>query len=166
MSTSEIAVLGVGMHKWGKFPGKSFVDIGVEAARTALDDSGVDWDEIQFLSGANTVRNGYPGWVSAATFANALGFQGCQIASSYAACASGATALSIARSQILSGLCDVALVVGADQVAKGMFAPVPGDRPNDVDWLRFRLMGLSNPAYFGMFARRRMALYGLSLIHI
>ena len=41
------------------------------------------------------------------------------------------------RSQILSGLCDVALVVGADQVAKGMFAPVPGDRPNDVDWLRF-----------------------------
>ena len=40
----------------GQFPGKSFVDIGVEAARTALDDSGVDWDEIQFLSGANTVR--------------------------------------------------------------------------------------------------------------
>ena len=41
-----------------------------------------------------------------------------------------------------------------------MFAPVPGDRPADVDWLRFRLMGLSNPAYFGLFARRRMALYG------
>ena len=80
-------------------------------------------------------------WVSASTFANALGFQGCQIASSYAACASGVTALSIARSQILAGICEVALVVGADQVAKGMFAPVPGDRPNDVDWLRFRLMG-------------------------
>ena len=160
MTTNEIAVLGVGMHKWGKFPGKSFVDIGVEAARDALDDSGVEWAEIQFLSGANTVRNGYPGWVSASTFANALGFQGCQVASSYAACASGVTALSIARSQILAGICEVALVVGADQVAKGMFAPVPGDRPNDVDWLRFRLMGLSNPAYFGMFARRRMALYG------
>ncbi|MBT96109.1 MAG: lipid-transfer protein [Acidimicrobiaceae bacterium] len=160
MSVAEIAVLGVGMHKWGKFPGKTFVDIGVEAANSALDDSGIGWDEIQFLSGANTVRNGYPGWVSASTFANALGFQGCQIASSYAACASGATALSIARSQILSGICDVALVIGADQVEKGMFAPVPGERPNDVDWLRFRLMGLSNPAYFGMFARRRMALYG------
>ena len=38
MTTNEIAVLGVGMHKWGKFPGKSFVDIGVEAARDALRD--------------------------------------------------------------------------------------------------------------------------------
>lgn len=160
MSVEEIAILGAGMHPWGKFVGKSFVDLGVHAARTALKDADVDWDEIQFVSGANTVRNGYPGWVSASTFANALGFQGAQLASSYAACASGVTALSIARAQILSGICDVALVVGADQVPKGMFAPVPGDRPQDVDWLRFRLLGLSNPAYFGLFARRRMALYG------
>ncbi len=160
MSVGEIAILGAGMHPWGKFVGKSFVDLGVHAARTALKDADVDWGEIQFVSGANTVRNGYPGWVSASTFANALGFQGAQLASSYAACASGVTALSIARAQILSGICDVALVVGADQVPKGMFAPVPGDRPQDVDWLRFRLLGLSNPAYFGLFARRRMALYG------
>ena len=160
MSVEEIAILGAGMHPWGKFVGKSFVDLGVHAARTALKDADVDWGEIQFVSGANTVRNGYPGWVSASTFANALGFQGAQLASSYAACASGVTALSIARAQILSGICDVALVVGADQVPKGMFAPVPGDRPQDVDWLRFRLLGLSNPAYFGLFARRRMALYG------
>ena len=160
MSIGEIAILGAGMHPWGKFIGKSFVDLGVHAARAALSDADVDWDEIQFVSGANTVRNGYPGWVSASTFANALGFQGAQLASSYAACASGVTALSIARAQILSGICDVALVVGADQVPKGMFAPVPGDRPQDVDWLRFRLLGLSNPAYFGLFARRRMALFG------
>ena len=111
MAVDEIAVLGVGMHQWGKFPGKSFVDIGVHAAKQALKDSGIEWEEIEFISGANTVRNGYPGWVSASTFANALGFQGCQLASSYAACASGVTALSIARAQILSGGCDVALAV-------------------------------------------------------
>lgn len=95
MSVGEIAILGAGMHPWGKFVGKSFVDLGVHAARTALKDAAVDWDEIQFVSGANTVRNGYPGWVSASTFANALGFQGAQLASSYAACASGVTALSL-----------------------------------------------------------------------
>ena len=160
MGVGEVAILGVGMHPWGKFVGKSFVDLGVHAANAALRDADVEWGEIQFVSGANTVRNGYPGWVSGSTFANALGFQGAQLASSYAACASGVTALSIARAQILSGVCEVALVVGADQVPKGMFAPVPGDRPQDVDWLRFRLLGLSNPAYFGLFARRRMALHG------
>ena len=125
-----------------------------------MDDAGVPWDDIEFVSGANTVRNGYPGWVSGSTFANALGFQGTQLSSSYAACASGATALSIARAQILAGVCDVALVVGADTTPKGFFAPVAGDRPDDPDWLRFRLVGMTNPAYFGLFARRRMALYG------
>ena len=159
MSMDEIAILGVGMHPWGKW-GRNFVEYGVHAAREAMDDAGVPWDDIEFVSGANTVRNGYPGWVSGSTFANALGFQGTQLSSSYAACASGATALSIARAQILAGVCDVALVVGADTTPKGFFAPVAGDRPDDPDWLRFRLVGMTNPAYFGLFARRRMALYG------
>ncbi len=159
MVMDEIAILGVGMHPWGKW-GRNFVEYGVHAARAAMDDADVPWDDIQFVSGANTVRNGYPGWVSGSTFANALGFQGTQLSSSYAACASGATALSIARAQILAGVCDVALVVGADTTPKGFFAPVAGDRPDDPDWLRFRLVGMTNPAYFGLFARRRMALYG------
>ena len=51
---------------------------------------------------------------------------GAQVASSYAACASGATALSTARAQILAGLCDVALVVGADTTPKGFLAPERG----------------------------------------
>lgn len=159
MTMDEIAILGVGMHPWGKW-GRNFVEYGVHAAREAMDDAAVPWDDIEFVSGANTVRNGYPGWVSGSTFANALGFQGTQLSSSYAACASGATALSIARAQILAGVCDVALVVGADTTPKGFFAPVAGDRPDDPDWLRFRLVGMTNPAYFGLFARRRMALYG------
>ena len=89
MTVDEIAILGVGMHPWGKW-GRNFVEYGVHAARDAMDDAGVPWDDIEFVSGANTVRNGYPGWVSGSTFANALGFQGTQLSSSYAACASGA----------------------------------------------------------------------------
>ncbi len=155
----EVAVLGVGMHPWGKW-GNSFVSYGVKAAKDALDDSKIKWSDIQFVSGANTIRCGYPGYVSASTFANALGFTGCQLSSSYAACASGTTALSIARAQILAGVCDVALVVGADTTPKGFLAPNTGDRPDDTDWLRFSLLGATNPAYFALYARRRMELYG------
>ncbi|MEZ5206047.1 MAG: lipid-transfer protein [Acidimicrobiales bacterium] len=72
----------------------------------------------------------------------------------------GAQALNIARFQILAGFCDVALVVGADTTPKGFFAPVGGDRPDDPDWLRFRLLGATNPTYFALYARRRMELYG------
>ena len=157
----DIAILGVGMHPWGKW-GKNFVEYGVVAANAALEDAQVDWQDIQFVSGADTMRNGYPGYVSGATFAQALGWQGASVASSYAACASGATALSTARAQILAGYCDVALVVGADTTPKGFFAPNKGERGDDPDWLRFRLLGATNPTYFGLYARRRMELYGAS----
>ncbi len=62
--------------------------------------------------------------------------------------------------QILAGLCDVALVIGADTTPKGFLAPNAGERGDDPDWLRFRLLGATNPTYFALYARRRMELYG------
>lgn len=156
---SDVVVLGVGMHPWGKW-GRNFVEYGVHAARAALDDAGIEWTDVGFISGADTVRNGYPGYVAGATFAQALGWTGIPVTSSYAACASGATALDVARNRILAGRCEVAMVVGADTTPKGFLAPNSGDRPDDPDWLRFRLLGATNPTYFAMHARRRMDLYG------
>ena len=159
MSAHDVAVLGVGMHPWGKW-GRNFVEYGVDAAQAALADSGLRWADVGFVAGADTIRNGYPGFIAGATMSQALGWKGNRVASCYAACASGAHAINIARAQILAGLCDVALVVGADTTPKGFFAPVGGDRPDDPDWLRFRLLGATNPTYFALYARRRMALYG------
>ena len=68
----EVAILGVGMHPWGKW-GRKFVEYGVKACRDALEDAGVEWKEIQFVSGADTMRCGYPGYVAGATFAQARG---------------------------------------------------------------------------------------------
>jgi acetyl-CoA acetyltransferase len=68
--------------------------------------------------------------------------------------------MDVARAQILAGIVDVALVVGADTTPKGFFAPVGGDRPDDPDWLRFRVLGATNPAYFALYARRRMDVFG------
>ena len=157
--SKEVAILGVGMHPWGKW-GRNFVEYGIPACQDALKDAGIEWTDVQFVSGAETVRNGYPGFVSGATFAQALGWSGARVASSYAACASGATSMNAARAQILAGLCDVALVVGADTTPKGFLAPTSGDRPDDPDWLRFRLLGATNTTYFALDARRRMELYG------
>ena len=156
--TEEIAILGVGMHPWGKW-GDNFVKYGVHAARAALRDAGVPWRDVGFVSGAVTIRCGYPGHVAGATFAQALGWQGAEVANSYAACASGSHALAAARAKILAGECDVALVVGADTTPKGFLAPQKGERPDDPDWVRFR-MGITNPSYFGLYARRRMEMFG------
>jgi acetyl-CoA acetyltransferase len=157
--SKDVAVLGVGMHPWGKW-GRSFVEYGVHAARAALADSGVDWRDVDLVVGGETVRNGYAGYVAGATFAQALGWNGARVATAYAACATGAQALDTARARILAGLCEVALVVGADTTPKGFLAPNAGERWDDPDWLRFRLLGMTNPAYFALYARRRMDLYG------
>ena len=159
--SNEIAILGAGMHPWGKW-GHNFVQYGVAAAREALADAGVPWQDVKFVSGGATVRCGYPGYVAGATFAQALGWQGAEVNTSYAACASGSQALAAARNKILSGACDVALVVGADTTPKGFLAPAKGYRPEDPDWVRFYL-GVTNPTYFGLYARRRMDLYGDTL---
>ncbi len=159
MSTHDVAVAGVGMHPWGKW-GKSFATYGVHAARAALADSGIAWADVDLIVGGETVRNGYGGYVAGATFAQALGWNGARVATSYAACATGAQALDTARARILAGLSEVALVVGADTTPKGFLAPNAGERWDDPDWLRFRLLGMTNPAYFALYARRRMDLYG------
>jgi acetyl-CoA acetyltransferase len=157
--SNDVAVLGVGMHPWGKW-GKNFVTYGVHAARAALTDSGIPWQDVDLIVGGETVRNGYGGYVAGATFAQALGWNGARVATSYAACATGAQALDTARARILAGLCEVALVVGSDTTPKGFLAPNAGERWDDPDWLRFRLLGMTNPAYFALYARRRMDLYG------
>jgi acetyl-CoA acetyltransferase len=159
--SDDVVVLGAGMHPWGKW-GRPFVEYGVAAARDALDDAGVDWTDIDFVVGGETVRNGYGGYVAGATLARALGWNGARVATCYAACASGTAAIEAARTRILAGLCDVALVVGADTTPKGFLAPNSGERWDDPDWLRFKLIGATNPAFFGMYARRRIDRYGAS----
>jgi acetyl-CoA acetyltransferase len=162
-STPEpVYILGAGMHPWGKW-GNDFTEYGVVAARAALAEAGLDWRQIQLVAGADTIRNGYPGFVAGATFAQKLGWNGVPVSSSYAACASGSQALQSARAQILAGFCDVALVIGADTTPKGFFAPVGGERKNDPDWQRFHLIGATNTVYFALLARRRMDLYGATL---
>lgn len=123
MSTPDpVYILGAGMHPWGKW-GRDFTEYGVVAARAALAEAGLDWRQIQLVAGADTIRNGYPGFVAGATFAQKLGWNGIPVTSSYAACASGSQALQSARTQILAGFCDVALVIGADTTPKASSRP-------------------------------------------
>jgi acetyl-CoA acetyltransferase len=159
MAKEDIAILGVGMHPWGKW-GRNFTEYGIEAANAALADADLGWRDIQLVCGGETIRNGYPGFVSGSAFSQALGWTGIPVASSYGACASGTQAIQTARAQILAGMIDVALVVGADAAPKGFFAPAGNATGNDPDWLRFHLVGATNPIYFGLYARRRMDLYG------
>ena len=50
----DVAILGVGMHPWGKW-GRDFTEYGMVAARRALTDANVAWTDIQYVAGADTI---------------------------------------------------------------------------------------------------------------
>ena len=41
----DIAILGAGMHPWGKW-GRNFIEYGIVAAQAALNDAGLEWNDI------------------------------------------------------------------------------------------------------------------------
>ncbi len=159
---SAVVVMGVGMHPWGKFPDKTFIDLGVDAVQRALGHAGILWREVGFLGASIHIWGGLPGAMAGNQLVYALGETGVPVTNSFAACASAGTALRSAYLEIASGSVDIAVAVGVDKSPDGFLPQVPGvvKLPLDVDDLRWKAVGASNPAYWALECRRRMAEYG------
>ena len=112
----EVVVLGGGLHPFGRFPEKSFVDLTRPAIREALDDAGVPFQEVQIA---------YCGRVNAPmgtglAVVNEFGLTGIPIVNVEQACSSSSTAFRQAYWAIGQGLYDVALIVGFEKMERGM----------------------------------------------
>ena len=49
----DVAIVGVGLHPFGRFAGVSGIEMGAIAIRRALADAGVEWRDIQFAFGGS-----------------------------------------------------------------------------------------------------------------
>jgi acetyl-CoA acetyltransferase len=156
----EVAVLGIGMSQWGKWPEKKYVEIAKVAVEGALKDADLAWKDIQFISAGETSFSGLLGMLPGGVLSGEMGWQGIPVVNSFNACATGAYAMDIARARILSGMNDVVLCFGGETAPKGFFAPISSD-PQDLDALRF-MIGVTNPTYFALYAMRRMQKYGMT----
>lgn len=158
----SVIVAGVGMHAWGKFPNKSFVDLGVCAVLEALADAGIQWKQVQSLHAACNVHSGVAGLLAGNELAYALGETGSRITSSFNGCASSGIALRQAFVDVASGACDIAVAAGAQKSAEGFLAELPClvPVPLDFEHLRWQAVGAANPAYWALECRKRMVQYG------
>src|SRR3954449_9294301 len=115
----DVAIIGVGLHPLGRFPGMSGIDMGAVAIRRALADAGVEWKQIQFaFGGSYEVDN--PDAVVAL-----LGLTGIPFTDVYNGCATAASALSLAAQTIRLGECDLGIAVGMDKHLPGAFSDDP-----------------------------------------
>jgi acetyl-CoA C-acetyltransferase len=118
-SGTDVGVIGIGIHPFGRHPGVSGLQMAAHAARAALDDAGVRWDDIDFAAGGSDAAG------NADTTVADLGLTGIPFINVRNGCATGGSALTTAHAMLSSGSADLALVVGFDKHPPGAFNPLP-----------------------------------------
>jgi acetyl-CoA acetyltransferase len=121
----DVAIVGIGIHPFGRHDGVSDVEMGVYAARQALRDAGLEWSDMEFAYGGSLGMTTGGGGASADTMVGHLGLTGLPFVNVSNGCATAGSALAMACSTIESGQFDVGLVVGFDKHARGAFDPDP-----------------------------------------
>jgi acetyl-CoA acetyltransferase len=115
----DVAIVGIGIHPFGRFDDVSAQDMGLFAVRQALADAGVDWQAIQFAFGGSQDGG------NADTLVSRLGLTGIPFINVHNGCATAGSALTLAAHAIDTGQYELGLVVGFDKHPKGAFAPDP-----------------------------------------
>lgn len=152
-----IEIIGVGMHRFGRFAEKTYIEMGQEAALQALRDANVKWSDIQ----AAYMSRVYLPAFSGARVLKPMGATGIPICDIEAACASGGVALRQAALGIASGEYDLVMVIGVEKMPRGFMDPA-------ISYERWQIeMGMDiNPAYWAIRARQHMQAYGTTELQI
>lgn len=153
----EVAIIGAGIHKFGRFENKTYQELGQEAAKMALRDAHLEWKDIQMAY----LSKMYLPATSGARILKPLGATGIPICDIEAACASGGMALSQGVLGIQSGAFDLVMVLGTEKMPRGFMDP-------SMIFEKWQIqMGMdTNPSYWAMRARRHMHEYGTTDLHI
>ena len=148
---TRVYVTGVGLHPFGRFDGKSYLDLGREAAHLALRDADISWSDVD----AAYLARMYLPATSAPRIFKQLGATGISSCDVEAACASGGVAIRQAIMGIASGAFDTVMVLGVEKMPRGFMDPTMIYEPWQI------AMGLAvNPSYWAMRARRHMHEFG------
>jgi acetyl-CoA acetyltransferase len=114
-------ITGIGFHRFGRHPGKTLKEIAATAALAALDDAGLNPDQI----GAAFCANAYAGLLNGQesirgeTWMRSIGVGSVPVVNVENACAGGGTAMHLATMAVRSGVYDNVLVVGAEKMFSG-----------------------------------------------
>jgi len=114
----DVAIVGVGMTRFGKFLDRSMKDLSREAVDAALDSAGVEKKVIEAAVVGNAVAGLITGQecIRGQVVLRDMGIGGIPIINTENACASSSTALHLAWLYVASGMYDVALAVGMEKL--------------------------------------------------
>jgi acetyl-CoA acetyltransferase len=151
-----VYVAGVGIHPFGRFEGRSVVELCQTAVSMALKEAGCERGGFQ-AAYCGTV---YSGVAAGHKVLTSIGLTGMPIMNVEAGCASGGAALSLGASAIAAGQYDCVLVFGMEKMPKGII------RSSFFEPWREQGGLAVTPAYFALRAQRLMRDSGVSIEHL
>ena len=152
-------VAGVGVVPFAKYPQRSLVDLGAEAAFLALKDAAIAPERVDAGFFANALGSRLFG--DSTIGQNVLwevGINRIPVINVENACTSGSTAFYLACNAVAAGQVEMALVVGAEKMCVPEFGLI---NSGESEW--DTQLGLVAPASFALRAQRHMLEYGTSV---
>lgn len=155
----DVAIIGIGMSKWGELWEKSLRDIFVESALLAVEDAGVD-----------RIDSMYVGCMSSGLFigqehlasllSDYLGMGPIPAMRVESACASGGAAVRAGFIEVASGISDIVLVGGVEKMTdvSGDGATYALSTAADQEYEVYQ--GITFPGLYAMMARSHMEQFG------
>lgn len=135
----NVAIAGVGMHPFGRFT-SGYRELGEVAARAALDDAGIQPDELDMVLVGNVGAEMAKGQ----NVMDRVMRSGVPIINVEAACASSGSALYLGAALIERGAADAILCVGVEKAPRGFIAASGYEQ-----WQIEGGLGV-NPVYFAL----------------
>lgn len=157
----DVAIIGIGMHAFGRHDALSGRAQGALALRAALADAGLSWDQVGVAYGGSHDAG------NADALVNDLGLTGIPFINVANGCATGGSALASAVAAIRSGMAEIAVAVGFDKHPRGAFNPHPRDWGLP-DWYGETGLMLTTQ-FFALKTRRYLHEHGISddaLVHV
>ena len=152
--SEDVAVIGLGIHPFGRHAGVTGLEMAARATRSALADAGIGWEQVDFAAGGSDSAG------NADTTVSVLGLTGVPFINVKNGCATGGSALTTAHAMLAAGSADIALVVGFDKHPPGAFNPLPEEWGIGSWYGKTGLMLTTQ--FFAMKIQRYMAEHGIS----
>jgi acetyl-CoA acetyltransferase len=154
VSAPEVAIVGIGIHPFGRHDGVSGRAMGVQAVREALRDAGIGWADVDFAFGGS--KDGG----NADSMVTDLGLTGLPFINVRNGCATGGSALISAYNTIRAGAGRLGVVVGFDKHPPGAFGSDPASYGLGPWYGETGLMVTTQ--FFGMKIQRYMHDHGIT----
>jgi len=151
------------MIKFGRYPEKSVPELGGEAAVLALKDAGVSIKDVEFFACGNLYQSNA---MVGQRILQQIGQTGIPVINVSNACATGSTAFRESYMSIASGMYDIAMAVGVEQMGKAGLLGGGGGAGGDPAYGTEGKLGSGlMPAVFGQAGIEHMRKYGTKPEH-